>query len=43
VFHADFAEVDHLEIAKGPFDVRHQGSLGGLVTSSRARLDQGFT
>jgi iron complex outermembrane receptor protein len=30
-FHADFAEVDHLEIAKGPFDVRHQGSLGGLV------------
>ena len=31
VFHADFAEVDHLEIAKGPFDVRHQGSLGGLV------------
>lgn len=31
VFHADFAEVDHLEIGKGPFDVRHQGSLGGLV------------
>ena len=31
VFHADFAEVDRLEIAKGPFDVRHQGSLGGLV------------
>ncbi|MBP1779605.1 MAG: TonB dependent receptor, partial [candidate division NC10 bacterium] len=31
VFHADFAEVDHLEVAKGPFDVRYQGSLGGLV------------
>ena len=31
VFHADFAEVDHLENAKGPFDVRNQGSLGGLV------------
>jgi iron complex outermembrane recepter protein len=31
VFHADFAEVDHLEIGKGPFDVRNQGSLGGLV------------
>jgi iron complex outermembrane receptor protein len=31
VFHADFAEVDHLEIGKGPFDMRHQGSLGGLV------------
>lgn len=31
LFHADFAEVDHLEVGKGPFDVRHQGSLGGVI------------
>jgi iron complex outermembrane recepter protein len=31
VFHADFAEVDRLEAAKGPFDVRNYGSLGGVV------------
>jgi iron complex outermembrane recepter protein len=31
VFHADFAEVDHLEVGKGPFDVRHTGSLGGVI------------
>lgn len=30
-FHVDFAEVERIEVAKGPFDVRHQGSLGGLV------------
>jgi iron complex outermembrane recepter protein len=31
LFHADFAEVDHLEVGKGPFDMKYQGSLGGLV------------
>jgi iron complex outermembrane receptor protein len=30
-FHVDFAEVERIEVAKGPFDLRHQGSLGGLV------------
>jgi iron complex outermembrane receptor protein len=30
-FHADFAEVDHLDVGKGPYDVRHEGSLGGVV------------
>ena len=42
VFHADFAEVDHLEIAKGPFDVRHQGSLGGLVNVVTRAPGPGF-
>ena len=31
VQHVDFAEVDRVEIIKGPFDVEHQGSLGALV------------
>lgn len=30
-FHVDFAEVDRVEVAKGPFDVRNQGSLGGTI------------
>lgn len=42
VFHADFAEVDHLEIAKGPFDMRHQGSLGGLVNVVTRAPGAGF-
>jgi iron complex outermembrane receptor protein len=31
LLHVDFAEVDRVEVTKGPFDVRHQGSLGGVV------------
>jgi len=42
LFHADFAEVDHLEVAKGPFDVRHQGSLGGLVNIVTRAPGKGF-
>lgn len=30
-FHADFAEVERVEIGKGPFDVKNQGSLGGVI------------
>ena len=29
--HVDFAEVDHVEVTKGAFDVTHQGSLGAVV------------
>ena len=42
VFHADFAEVDRLEVAKGPFDIRHQGSLGGLVNVVTRAPGEGF-
>ena len=42
VFHVDFAEVDRIEIGKGPFDVRNQGSLGGLVNIITRKPDQGF-
>ncbi len=30
-FHVDFSEVDRVEMGKGPFDIRNQGSLGGVV------------
>jgi iron complex outermembrane receptor protein len=41
-FHVDFAEVDRIEIGKGPFDVRNQGSLGGLVNIITRKPEQGF-
>lgn len=30
-FHVDFAEIETVEVSKGAFDVRNQGSLGGLI------------
>jgi iron complex outermembrane receptor protein len=30
-FHVDFSEVRHVEVTKGPFDLRNQGSLGGAI------------
>jgi len=30
-FHIDFSEVDRVDAAKGPFDIRNQGSLGGVL------------
>jgi iron complex outermembrane receptor protein len=41
-FHVDFAEVDRVEIAKGPFDMRHQGGLGGVVNVVTRRPERGF-
>jgi iron complex outermembrane receptor protein len=41
-FHADFAEIERVEIGKGPFDVRNQGSLGGVVNIITRRPLMGF-
>jgi iron complex outermembrane receptor protein len=41
-FHVDFAEVERIEVAKGPFDVRNQGSLGGAVNIVTRRPEAGF-
>jgi iron complex outermembrane receptor protein len=41
-FHADFSEVDRVEIGKGPFDVRNQGSLGGVVNVVTRQPERGF-
>ena len=31
VYHADFAEVERVEVSKGPFDMTSQGSLGAAI------------
>jgi len=42
LFHADFAEVDRVEISKGPFDIKNQGGLGGLIDILTRRPQAGF-
>jgi iron complex outermembrane receptor protein len=42
VFHADFAEVDHIDVGKGPFDVFSQGSLGGVINIVTRKPADGF-
>jgi len=41
-FHVDFAEVDHVEVTKGVFDVANQGSLAGSVNIVRKRPGMGL-
>ena len=41
-FHVDFAQVERVEVAKGPFDVRNQGSLGGVVNIVTRRPEPGL-
>ncbi|HOC16895.1 MAG TPA: TonB-dependent receptor [Vicinamibacterales bacterium] len=41
-FHVDFAEVERVDIAKGPFDMRSQGGLGGTVSIVTRRPGAGF-
>jgi iron complex outermembrane recepter protein len=42
IFHVDFAEVDRVEIGKGPFDIRNQGSMGGTVNIITRKPSPGF-
>ncbi len=41
-FHVDFAQVERVEVAKGPFDVKNQGSLGGVVNIVTRRPEPGL-
>jgi iron complex outermembrane receptor protein len=41
-FHVDFAEVERIEITKGPFDLASQGSLGGSVNVIRKQPAAGL-
>jgi iron complex outermembrane receptor protein len=41
-FLVDLSEVERIEIIKGPFDVRHQGSMGGLVNIITKKPEEGF-
>jgi iron complex outermembrane receptor protein len=41
-FHADFGEVERIELGKGPFDVKNQGSLGGVINIVTRRPARGL-
>lgn len=41
-FHVDFAEVDRVEVSKGPFETKNQGGLGGAVNIVTRRPGDGF-
>jgi iron complex outermembrane receptor protein len=41
-FHVDFSQIDRVEVAKGPFDVKNQGSLGGVVNIVTRRPEPGL-
>jgi len=41
-FHVDFAEIKQVEITKGAFDIRNQGSLGGVVNIVNKEPSQGL-
>jgi iron complex outermembrane receptor protein len=41
-FHVDFSQVEKIEVIKGPFDVRHQGSMAGLVNIITKKPEKGF-
>lgn len=41
-FHVDLSEVERIEVIKGPFDVRYQGSMGGLVNIITKKPEKGF-
>jgi iron complex outermembrane receptor protein len=41
-FHVDFAEVDRVELAKGPYDMKNQGSLGGTVNIVTRKPEGGW-
>jgi len=41
-FHVDFSQVERIEVIKGPFDVRHQGSMAGLVNIITKKPEEGF-
>jgi iron complex outermembrane receptor protein len=41
-FHVDVAEVDRVEVGKGPFDVKNQGALGGTVNVVTRKPEPGW-
>ena len=41
-FHIDFAEVEQIDIIKGPYDIENAGSMGGLVDVKTKSVAKGF-
>jgi iron complex outermembrane receptor protein len=42
-FHVDFAEVERVELGKGPFDVTHLGGVAGVINVVTAPPEPGFS
>ncbi len=40
-FHFDFAEVDTIDVIKGPYDVENPGSLGGVINAVSGQPEKG--
>ncbi|UCF36917.1 MAG: TonB-dependent receptor [Acidobacteriota bacterium] len=43
VFHVDFAEVERVDLLKGPFDIRSQGGIGGALNVVTRNPVDGFS
>ena len=41
-FHIDFAEVEQINVVKGPYDIENAGSMGGLVDVKTKSAGKGF-
>lgn len=41
-FHYDFAQVEDVQVLKGPYDVTNPGGLGGLVQVRTKKTEKGF-
>ena len=41
-FHVDFAEIDRVEVARGPFDAKNQGAVGGTVNVVTRKPEPGW-
>ena len=41
-FHVDFAEIDRVEVGKGPFDVKNEGGLGGTINVVTRKPETGW-
>jgi iron complex outermembrane receptor protein len=41
-FHVDFAEVERVEVGRGPFDVKNQGAMGGTVNVVTRKPERGW-
>ncbi len=43
IFHIDFAEVESIEVIKGPFDIRRYGSVGGTINVKTVKPKDRFS
>lgn len=41
-FHYDFAEIEHVKVVKGPYDLSNPGGLGGTIDAQTKKPGKGF-